>query len=77
MHGSYGRAQLDRLYSKPDNYIGRADWLKRYEASLIAARPELAGKVDFHTANGLFDKGFTSDNAARVASVLPTNHAGV
>lgn len=42
----------------------RQQWLATYEQELTRLIPELAGKVDWHTANYLFNTG----NAARDAA---------
>ncbi len=39
-------------------------WFAEYENLLVAARPEMAGKVDWYTATYLYNIGKTSADAA-------------
>lgn len=48
----------------------RSLWLRRVEWEITKLRPELAGKVDWTTASYLFDRGFSSTDAAVRLSAL-------
>lgn len=45
----------------------KAKWMKEYERLVIAARPELAGKIDWNTATFLFNQGLSVQDAASKA----------
>jgi len=46
------------------NASRRPTWMAAYERAVVAACPELAGRVDWDTAVYLYDRGLTADEAA-------------
>lgn len=49
----------------------KASWLRTLEIAVTAARPELAGKIDWNTATCLFNQGKTVTEALLHWTSLP------
>ena len=42
----------------------RSDWMRRYQARVTSVRPELIGRMDWDTANHLYNLGLDYQAAA-------------
>lgn len=55
----------------------RATWMARFQQSVIALKPEHAGRIDWNTANWFYDQGRIADEAAEhYVAVHPATDAG-
>jgi hypothetical protein len=52
--------------------ISKSAWLSAFERHVLAAKPEMAGKIDWDTATYLYNQRYTAGDAAnKVTGLTP------